>query len=79
VARAPRNPTRAERRWAPRLRTLGALLLLLGAVAIADQLIGLAAPAPTTAVLARERIPLAVIGAALAVGAALFWLGRRWS
>jgi len=71
-------PNRLQKRWSARLRTAGALLLLLGAVAIADYALGLASPSNSTAVFADARAPLAAGLAALAVGGPLFWLGRRW-
>jgi hypothetical protein len=69
-------PTRSQKRWSPRLRTAGALLLLAAAVALADRLI----PRAPDPVLGRERSStLFAVAAALAlVGGVSFWLGRRW-
>jgi hypothetical protein len=68
-------PSRAQKRWSPRLRTAGALLLLIGAVALVDRLLpGANAPLGTLPPLAQ----LALGAGALAVGAALFLVGRRW-
>jgi hypothetical protein len=69
-------PTRWQKRWGPRLRTAGALLLLASAVALADRLI----PRAPDPVLGRER-SLALFGVAAALGllgSISFWLGRRW-
>lgn len=51
---------------------------MLGAVAVADAAMGLASPAGDTSVFAGDRAPLAAGLAAAALGAPLFWLGRRW-
>lgn len=69
-------PTRAQKRWAPRLRTAGALLLLGGAVAVADRLL----PRAPDPVLGAERsvVWLGVAAALLGVGALLFVMGHRW-
>lgn len=55
-------PTRWQKRWGGRLRTAGALLLLLGGVGLADP-----GSMPWT-------VPLGLFAA----GAASFALGRRW-
>jgi hypothetical protein len=66
-------PSRARKRWSPRLRTAGALLLLAGAVGLADRVLAPSDPVlgPSPAV-----TPLAL--ALLAVGAISFYVGRRW-
>ncbi|HZS38534.1 MAG TPA: hypothetical protein VFF06_16980 [Polyangia bacterium] len=68
-------PSRAQKRWSPRLRTAGALLLLIGVVALVDRVLpganaswGVLAPA----------VQISLGAGALAVGAALFLVGRRW-
>ncbi len=68
--------THVRKRWSPRLRTAGALLLLGGTVALADRLL----PRAPDPLLGAERPPavVAVAAAMLLVGAAMFWLGRRW-
>jgi len=60
------SPSRRQKRWSGRLRTAGALLLLLAAAAGIDALGGRAEVWPVAAGLA-------------AAGGALFALGRRWS
>jgi hypothetical protein len=60
------GPSRIQKRWSGRLRTAGALLALLGAVGIADAIISGFGAWPVAAAL-------------IAVGLALFALGRRWS
>jgi len=68
-------PSRAQKRWSPRLRTAGALLLLIGAVALVDRLLpGSTAPLGTLPPL----VQLVLGAAALAIGGALFLVGRRW-
>jgi hypothetical protein len=69
-------PTRAQKRWSARLRTAGALLLLAGAVALADRLL----PRAADPLLGHERSPLLVAAAIvlLLAGAVLFTIGRRW-
>jgi hypothetical protein len=65
-----------QKRWSPRLRTAGALLLLAGAVALADRLLP-RAPDPLGGA-AGSRLFLVAAALLLAVGALCFWLGRRW-
>jgi hypothetical protein len=68
-------PSRAQKRWSPRLRTAGALLTLIGVVALVDRLLpGSSAPLGTLPVSAQ----LALGAASLTVGALLFTIGRRW-
>jgi hypothetical protein len=68
-------PSRLQKRWSARFRTLGALLVLLGVIALVDRVLPgsrdplLTLPAPTQLILA---------GCALVIGATLFVLGRRW-
>lgn len=71
-------PTRQQKRWSSRLRTGGALLLLLGVVAIADYFLGLASPKTASSIFNDTRAQLGVGAVALPVGAIAFWLGRRW-
>ncbi|HEY7955850.1 MAG TPA: hypothetical protein VII38_11190 [Polyangia bacterium] len=69
------GPSRAQKRWSSRLRTAGALLLLVGVVALVDlALPGRAGPLVTVPAVSQ----LAIAAAILAVGGALFVLGRRW-
>ena len=71
-------PTRLQKRWSGRLRTAGALLSLLGAVALADYALGLGAPR-STLVSSETRTAALVAGIALvAIGIASYGLGRRW-
>ena len=71
--------SRTKKRWSGRLRTAGALLLLLGAVGLGDAL--LSSQSPTSA--SDGRLGLAEgLGRAtllLAVGALAFFIGRAWS
>jgi hypothetical protein len=69
-------PSRSQKRWSPRLRTAGALLLLAGAVALVDRV--LPGAAAGSLVTFPAWIQFSIAGAALAIGAALFTLGRRW-
>jgi hypothetical protein len=69
-------PTRAQKRWAGRLRTAGALLMLIGTVALVDRL--LPGGAPESIVTLPATVQLAVGAAALAAGAVSFAFGRRW-
>ncbi len=71
-------PTRLQKRWSGRLRTAGALLLLLGVVAIADSFLGLASPKTASSIFNDTRAQLGVGTVGLPVGAIAFWLGRRW-
>lgn len=71
-------PTRRQKRWSGRLRTTGALLGLLGAVALADYALGLASPTTASSVFTDTRVNVAVGLAALAIGVTAYWLGRRW-
>jgi hypothetical protein len=64
-------PTRAQKRWSPRLRMAGALLLLAGAVAVADRLL------PGTRDLSLW-VQVCVGAALAAVGAIFFFVGRKW-
>ncbi len=73
------QPTRTQKRWSGRFRTAGALLSLIGAVAIADTLVGLASPQSSTSVFANETVPLAVGIVSGGLGGYLYYLGRRWS
>ncbi|MCC6993497.1 MAG: hypothetical protein IT370_02595 [Deltaproteobacteria bacterium] len=73
-------PTRRQKRWAGRLRTAGALLALLGGVATADHVVGLArAGSDDLAATHAIPAPLPVGLGALALGGLLYLLGRRWS
>ena len=73
------GPTRTQKRWAGRLRTGGALVLLLAAVGTVDHLVGLAAPSRRPDALGGgDAVPVWVIVACAAVGAAAFALGRKW-
>jgi len=69
-------PTRGQKRWSGRLRTAGALLLLAGAVALADRLLP-RAPDPLTGRVS-SLLYIGAAGLMLPIGAILFWLGRRW-
>lgn len=73
------GPTRTQKRWAGRLRTGGALVLLLAAVGTADRIVGLAAPSRRPDALGGgEVVPVWVIVVCAVLGAAAFALGRRW-
>lgn len=72
------QPTRTQKRWASRLRTAGALLLLLAGVGLVDRAVGLAAPARRPDALGGQALPSIVLLFAAAVGATCFALGRRW-
>jgi hypothetical protein len=68
-------PTRPQKRWSGRLRTAGALLVLLGTVALVDRVL----PGSSNSVgMLPPVAQLALGGAALAVGVTLFALGRKW-
>jgi hypothetical protein len=67
-------PTRRQKRWSSRLRTAGALLLLIGAVGLVDQLLPGAREGLWPA-----RTQSAVALAVLALGLLLFTVGRRWT
>lgn len=69
-------PTRLQRRWAPRFRTAGALLLLVGGVAIVDLLLPRGADPLGGTPLGAQ---LAAGVTALIVGGVSFALGRRLS
>lgn len=71
-------PTRRQKRWSGRLRTAGALLSMLGAVALADRLIDLASPTGTLDALGDDRAPWIVGAVCLVVGGAAYFLGRAW-
>ena len=71
-------PTRRQKRWSGRLRTAGALLAMLGAVAVADRLVNLASPTGTLDALGDDRAPWIVGAVCLVVGGALYVVGRRW-
>lgn len=71
-------PTRTQLRWSGRLRTGGAVVALLGGVALADAVFDLASPQRAASVFGDTRAPLLLGVGAVALGAALFWLGRRW-
>jgi hypothetical protein len=71
-------PSRLQKRWSSRLRTAGALLSLLGLVAVADHLIGLASPSPGLAPVGRQVVPLWGALALFGLGAGLLVWGRRW-
>jgi len=68
------SSTRRRKRWSGRLRTAGALLLLVGAVGAVDRLL----PRAADPVLGPGPFGLAAALVLAAAGAALFWLGRRW-
>ncbi|RMH41798.1 MAG: hypothetical protein D6689_10120 [Deltaproteobacteria bacterium] len=76
---AAMRPTRRQKRWSGRLRTAGALLGMLGAVALADHLLDLASPQRASSVFAHTGAPAALGIAVTAAGVALYALGRRWS
>lgn len=68
-------PSRLQKRWSSRLRTAGALLLLVGTVALVDLVLpGRAGPLVTMPM----GTQLAIAAAVLAVGGTLFTVGRRW-
>jgi hypothetical protein len=67
-------PTRAQKRWGPRLRTAGALLLLLGVVALVDR--ALPGSSGTFALPAGAQVALGA--GAVSIGLVLFVVGRRW-
>jgi hypothetical protein len=69
------SPTRLQKRWSARLRTAGALLLLVGTVAGIDRLLPGATQSYGTLPAWTQ---LGIAGAALTVGGVCFWLGRRW-
>lgn len=69
-------PTRAQKRWAGRLRTAGALLMLIGTVALVDRL--LPGGSAESIVTLPGGVQLAIGTAAVGIGAACFALGRRW-
>lgn len=75
---APAGPTRLQKRWSGRLRLAGALLLLLGAVALADSIVGLASPASHLSAVGRQETPIPLGIGLLLLGGALFALGRKW-
>jgi hypothetical protein len=64
-----------QKRWAVRLRTSGALLILVGAVAAVDRLLPGAERMFATFPL---HVQLALAAFALVLGGVLFVLGRRW-
>ncbi len=70
------SPTRAQKRWSPRLRTAGALLLLIGTVALVDRL--LPGAVGESFVTLPAWLQLVVGAGAIAVGGASFLIGRRW-
>jgi hypothetical protein len=67
--------TRSRKRWSGRLRTTGALLLLVGTVGLVDLIL----PRSTDSLVLPSAViqALAALGA-LGLGAASFLLGRRW-
>jgi hypothetical protein len=69
------SPTRAQKRWSPRLRTAGALLLLFGVVGLVDRLLPRGADSVDVLPAAAQ---LAAAAGALVAGGALFALGRLW-
>ena len=71
-------PTRRQLRWSGRLRTAGALLALLGGVALADAIVGLAAPSSPLSAVGRASTPIPVGIGLLLLGGALYALGRKW-
>jgi hypothetical protein len=71
--------TRLQKRWSGRLRTLGALLVLLGLVGLADRLVGLTAPSTGLSPVGRQVVPMWAVLAVLALGVGSFALGKRWS
>lgn len=68
--------SRTKRRWAGRLRTAGALLLLLGAVGLGDALFSSRSPGTGQLGLAEGLARAALL---LAMGGVAFFLGRAWS
>jgi len=71
-------PSRLQKRWSGRLRTAGALVSLLGAVGVADRLVGLASPSPGLSPIGRQVMPLWAALALIGLGIALYGWGRRW-
>ena len=71
-------PTRQQKRWSGRLRTGGALLLILGVVALADHFLGLASPRTASSIFNDTRAQIVVGAIAVPLGAIALWLGRRW-
>ncbi len=71
-------PTRRQLRWSGRLRTGGALVALLGGVALVDAVVGLASPSSPLSAVGRASTPIPVGIGLLLVGAALYALGRKW-
>src|SRR5688572_25325138 len=78
VYTADMPPTRRQLRWSGRLRTTGALVALLGGVALADSLIGLAAPSSPLSAVGRASTPIPLGIGLLLLGGALYALGRKW-
>jgi hypothetical protein len=72
-------PTRLQKRWSGRLRTLGALVSLFGGVGLADRLLGLASPSQGLSPIGRQVVPLWAALGLIAVGLGLYLWGRRWS
>jgi hypothetical protein len=67
--------SRSQKRWGPRLRTAGALLMLAGAVGLVD--LALPQSGDSLGTLPKS-VQLGLAAGVLAVGAAAFWVGRRW-
>jgi hypothetical protein len=68
-------PSRAQKRWSGRLRTAGALLLLVGTVGLVDRLL----PRPSDALGTLPGTAQVVVAVALlALGGLLFVVGGRW-